>query len=65
MAGSHAFMRKEGGKIEKVALHKWARYRRSGYVFADEAAYNEQQAGVVVEKATTVKKKKKVSKKKG
>jgi len=62
MAGHHAFMKKDGGKIEKVPLSKWARYRASGYEFSDEDAYNKQQAQTVAEAAPTSKKK--VSKKK-
>ena len=44
MAGNFAFMKKEGGKIERVPLVKWANYRKSGYVFCSETDYNEQQS---------------------
>lgn len=44
MAGNFAFMKKEGGKIEKVSLAKWAQYRKSGYEFCSETDYNEQQS---------------------
>ena len=44
MAGNFAFMKKEGGKIERVPLVKWANYRKSGYVFCSETDYNAQQS---------------------
>ena len=44
MAGQFAFMKKKRGKIVKVPLAKWAKYRKSGYEFSSEEAYNEQQA---------------------
>ena len=62
-------MRKEGGPIEKVALHQWAKYRRSGYVFVEdgEKKYAEQQANrspeeVEADDAGASKKKKKKKK---
>ena len=37
--GHHAYMRPEkGGKIERIPLHTWAKYRRSGYVFVENGA---------------------------
>ena len=66
MAGHHAYMRKEKGSktIVKVALNKWAQYRRSGYDFATEEEYAEQQAAAVVDASEKKKASKKVSKKK-
>ncbi len=43
MAGQFAYMKKKGGAIVKVSLHKWAQYRKSGYEFSSEEAYGEQQ----------------------
>ncbi len=63
MAGNHAFMKKKGGKIVRVPLNEWAKYRRSGYEFSDEEAYNAQQSEVVA--AANKAAKKKVSKKAG
>lgn len=43
--GHHAYMRKEGEKeIIKVPMNEWGRYRKSGYVFSNEADYNAQRA---------------------
>lgn len=44
MAGQFAYMKKKRGKIVKVSLAKWAQYRKSGYEFSSEEAFNEQQA---------------------
>jgi hypothetical protein len=63
----------KGGKIEKVALNKWAHYRSSGYVYVKdgEKKYLEQQAKATPaeteeddgQAGASKKKKKKVSKK--
>lgn len=66
--GHFAYMRPEkGGKIEKIALASWGRYRSSGYVFVDngEEEYQKQQAErtpAEVEAAAPSKKKKKKKK---
>ena len=44
MAGNYAYMQKKGEKIIKVALNKWASYRRKGYEFSNEAEFNAQQS---------------------
>ena len=44
MAGNFAFMKKEGGKIERVPLVKWPKYRQQGYEFCSETDYNAQQS---------------------
>jgi hypothetical protein len=67
--GHFAYMRPEkGGKIEKIALASWGRYRSSGYVFVEngEEEYQKQQAELTpaeVEAAAEPAKKKKKKKK--
>ena len=39
------YMKKPGGPIEKVNLNDWARKRKEGYTFSNEADYLVQQAG--------------------
>lgn len=36
------YMKKPGGRIEKVNLNDWARKRKAGYVFSTEAEFQDQ-----------------------
>ena len=58
--GHHAYMKKDD-VINKVPMNEWARYRRSGYTFSNEDAYNKQQAKLPAEERMV--KKEKVKKK--
>lgn len=57
MAQRNHFMQKDDGPIVRVPLNEWAKYRRNGYEFSTEAAFNEQTPEEKeVEKETLVKK---------
>ena len=49
----HNFMQKKGGPVVRVPKNEWAKYRRMGYDFSTEEAWNEQRQNETPEPEVT------------